>query len=127
MSRAMHTAVAVDYPYRDGRPMAESDAHLGAMLYLLPVLRTHFAHRPDVYVGGDMFVYYEQGNPEAVVAPDVFVVMGAPAGAGGEGRAAPGRGRRRRTRRGGAAPGADREPAHRPGREARRVCPVEHC
>ena len=78
MSRAMHTAVAVDYPYRDGRPMAESDAQLGAMLYLLPVLRTHFARRPDVYVGGDMFVYYERGNPEAVVAPDVFVVMGAP-------------------------------------------------
>ena len=77
MSRAMHTAVAVDYPYRDGRPMAESDAQLGAMLYLLPVLRTHFAHRPDVYVGGDMFVYYERGNPEAVVAPDVFVVVGA--------------------------------------------------
>ena len=78
MSRAMHTAVAVDYPYCDGRPMAESDAQLGAMLYLLPVLRTHFAHRPDVYVGGDMFLYYERGNPEAVVAPDVFVVMGAP-------------------------------------------------
>ena len=50
----------------------------------------------------------------------------AAAGAGGEGRAALGRGRRPRTRRGAAAPGADREPAHRPGREARRPCPVEH-
>ena len=77
MSRAMHTAVAVDYPYSDGRPMAESDAQLQAMLYLLPALRTHYRDRSDVYVGGDMFVYYEKGNPEAVVAPDVFVVMGA--------------------------------------------------
>jgi hypothetical protein len=25
-----------------------------------------------------MFIYYEEGNPEAVVAPDVFVVFGAP-------------------------------------------------
>ena len=25
-----------------------------------------------------MFIYHEQGNPEAVVAPDVFVVIGAP-------------------------------------------------
>ena len=25
-----------------------------------------------------MFVYYEEGNPRAVVAPDVFVVVGAP-------------------------------------------------
>ena len=77
MSRAMHSAVAVDYPYSDGRPMAESDAQLQAMLYLLPALRTHYRDRSDVYVGGDMFVYYEKGNPSAVVAPDVFVVMGA--------------------------------------------------
>ena len=77
MSRAMHTAVAVDYPYSDGRPMAESEAQLQAMLYLLPALRTRYRDRPDVFVGGDMFLYYEQGNSEAVVAPDVFVVVGA--------------------------------------------------
>ena len=41
------------------------------------VMRRHFRDRADVYVGGDMFVYYEEGNPGAVVAPDVFVVMGA--------------------------------------------------
>jgi hypothetical protein len=29
-----------------------------------------------VYVAGNMFIYYEEGNPEAVVAPDVFVVLG---------------------------------------------------
>ena len=78
MSRAMHTAAAVHYPYCDGRPMAESEAQLVAMLYLLTALRRRFRDRPDVYVGGDMFLYYEQGNPEAVVAPDVFVVVGAP-------------------------------------------------
>ena len=78
MSRVMRTAVAVDYPYSDGRPMAESEHQLVPMLYLLTVLRAHFRERADVYVGGDMFVYHEEGNPAAVVAPDVFVVVGAP-------------------------------------------------
>jgi hypothetical protein len=31
-----------------------------------------------VYVSGNLFIYYEEGNPETVVAPDVFVVFGAP-------------------------------------------------
>ena len=74
----MRSAVAVDYPYSDGRPMAESYAQLRAMLYLLTELMTRFEKRSDVFVGGDMFVYYEEGNPAAVVAPDVFVVVGAP-------------------------------------------------
>ena len=78
MSGVMRPAVAVDYPYSDGRPMAESEHQLVPMLYLLTVLRAHFRERTDVYVGGDMFVYYEEGNPAAVVAPDVFVVVGAP-------------------------------------------------
>ena len=33
-----------------------------------------------VYVGSNNFLYYERGNPRAVVAPDVYVVVGAPAG-----------------------------------------------
>lgn len=28
-------------------------------------------------VTGNLFIYYEQGNPKSVVAPDVFVVIGA--------------------------------------------------
>ena len=78
MSRAMHSATEVDFPYCDGQPMAESEAQLVAMLYLLATLRTHFRHRPDVYVGGDMFIYCERGNAQASVVPDVFVVLGAP-------------------------------------------------
>ena len=76
MSRVMRTAVAVDYPCSDGQPMAESDAQLTAMLYVLTVLRTRFGDRRDVFVGGDLLVYYEKGNPAAAVAPDVMVVFG---------------------------------------------------
>ena len=74
----MHPAAAVEYPYSDGRPMVESEAQLSAMLYVVPALKWYFRDRPDVYVGADMFVYYEEGNPAAVVTPDVFVVLGAP-------------------------------------------------
>ena len=58
--------------------MAESEFQLVPMLYVLTVLKTHFRRREDVYVVGNMFLYYEEGNPGAVVAPDVFVVIGAP-------------------------------------------------
>ena len=80
MSRSVPPDVVVDYPCSDDQPMAESEFQLVPMLYVLTVLRTHFRRRErqNVYVGGDMFVYYEEGNPGAVVAPDVFVVIGAP-------------------------------------------------
>ena len=32
-----------------------------------------------MYVGSNNFLYYQRGNPRAVVAPDVYVVLGAPA------------------------------------------------
>ena len=78
MSHFVPPGVVVHYPCSDDQPMAESEFQLVPMLYALNVLRTHFRHREDVYVGGDMFLYHEEGNPRAVVAPDVFVVIGTP-------------------------------------------------
>ena len=71
---------AVVYPCSDGQPMGESDLHIACMLYVLSALRWHFekCDRGDVYVSANSFLYYEQGNPRAVVAPDVFVVLGVP-------------------------------------------------
>jgi Uma2 family endonuclease len=66
----------IHYPSSDGQPVAESDFQLQPLLYAVTTLRTHFQERADVYVAGNMFIYYEEGNPEAVVAPDVFVVLG---------------------------------------------------
>ena len=45
MSRAMHTAVAVDYPCADRQPMAESGNWLRAMPYPIAVLCTHYRDR----------------------------------------------------------------------------------
>ena len=66
----------VEYPSSDGRPLAENDAQLAAILYAISVLRTRYAGRGDVYVSGDLLIYYEEGNPRVAVAPDVFVVFG---------------------------------------------------
>ena len=78
MSRNVRTAVAVEYPSGDGRPMAENDWQLHAIIDSISALDSHFRNRPDVYVSGDLFIYYEEGNPRARVAPDVFVVFGVP-------------------------------------------------
>ncbi|HHJ07320.1 MAG TPA: Uma2 family endonuclease [Anaerolineae bacterium] len=64
------------YPESDGKPMGETDAHITALIYLMNALRDHFRDNPQVYVAGNMFLYYEEGDPAAVVAPDVFVVKG---------------------------------------------------
>jgi Uma2 family endonuclease len=59
--------------------MAESDLHRDLMVDLIASLKYHFRADPQVYTSGNLFVYYEEGNPSVVVAPDVFVVRGVPA------------------------------------------------
>lgn len=64
------------YPDSDGLPMAESDATRDYLIYGVEALSSYFQNRRDVYVSGNLFIYYERGNPKAVVAPDVFVIFG---------------------------------------------------
>ena len=68
--------VAVEYPSSDGKPMAENDAQRLAMVYAMDVLATRFAEHEDVYVSGDLLIYYEEDNRRVSIAPDVFVVYG---------------------------------------------------
>ena len=58
--------------------MAESDFPRYYLLYAVDVLEQYFRAQPDVYVSGNLLLYYEEDNPRAVVAPDVFVVKGVP-------------------------------------------------
>lgn len=66
----------IEYPDANGKPMAESDQARKYLTYGTEVLRIYFQDRSDVYVSGNLFIYYEQGNPRAVIAPDVFVIFG---------------------------------------------------
>jgi Uma2 family endonuclease len=68
------------YPESDGEPMAETDTHRKQMVYLIEALDDYFRDDPQVYVAGNLFLYYEEGDPRQVVAPDAFVVKGAPKG-----------------------------------------------
>jgi Uma2 family endonuclease len=66
----------IEYPDSDGEPMAESDSARAYLTYCVEALDIYFQSRPGVYVSGNLFIYYCQGDPSAVVAPDVFVAFG---------------------------------------------------
>ena len=77
MASSVIAPVAVEYPSSDGKPVAESDFQFTPIAYARAALRDHFRSRSDVYVAANLFIYYQEGNPKAAVAPDVFVVLGA--------------------------------------------------
>ncbi|MBD2454408.1 Uma2 family endonuclease [Nostoc sp. FACHB-87] len=64
------------YPDSDGKPMAESDPARDYLIYAVEALDIYFQARSDIYVSGNLYIYYKQGIPSAVIAPDVFVVFG---------------------------------------------------
>jgi len=82
MSRAHQSAAAarhVDfeyYPSSDGQPVAETEVHLMLMINTIMCLKHFFRHQRDVYVAGNMFLYYQKGSPEHRRAPDIMVIKG---------------------------------------------------
>lgn len=70
------TETADLYPESDGKPMAETVRHFRELLKNFNRIENHFAHIPDVYVLGDMMMYYEEGNPRKSISPDIFVAFG---------------------------------------------------
>ena len=78
MTSPMIAPVTIDYPSSDGKPMAESDHQRIPLTYAVDALRLYFRDRDDVYVSGNLLIYYERGDIRARVAPDVFVVLGVP-------------------------------------------------
>ena len=70
----------VEYPDSDGVPMSETDFQFRALHNARHYLLTHFHGRPDVYVSGNILVYYVRGNPKLSVSPDILVALGVPRG-----------------------------------------------
>jgi Uma2 family endonuclease len=58
--------------------MAETDLHRGDMVDVIETLEDHFAADPNVYVSGNLLLFYEEGNRRKHVSPDVLVVWGVP-------------------------------------------------
>jgi Uma2 family endonuclease len=68
----------VDYPESDGEPMGETPIHRDQMAHVIEMLEDHYAADPEVYVSGNMMMYYVEGDPKKCVSPDVFVTLGIP-------------------------------------------------
>ncbi len=66
------------YPESDGKPMSETDEHRQIMTYLIEALGWWFRTKKDVYVSGNLMLYYVEGDANLKVSPDVFVVKGVP-------------------------------------------------
>ncbi len=65
----------VYYPEEDGK-VSESAKHFKQAMDLIMALQSWFARRLDVFVGGNLFVYYRQGEPSKCFSPDVLVAQG---------------------------------------------------
>ncbi len=68
------TRSEIFYPSEDGEPLAESYAHLYAILTTLEVLR-QYLNDQQATVLSNQFLYYAQGFPKLRVAPDVMVIF----------------------------------------------------
>ena len=68
----------IEYPSGDGKPVAETALHVRELLGAIQLLDIHFTDQPDVFVGGNNFLYYVKGNRRKHVSPDVMVTIGIP-------------------------------------------------
>jgi hypothetical protein len=60
--------------------MAETDWHRELMHIVIGILKRWYADDPNVYVSGNLLIFYEPGDKRRHVSPDCFVVKGVPKG-----------------------------------------------
>ena len=64
------------YPEQRETDMGEASSHNALMMEFLQALRFFLKSRNDIFVTGNMNVYYEEGNPRKWFAPDILVAFG---------------------------------------------------
>ena len=77
MARGTVVSEVIEYPDSDGLPMAENESQFWPILYVGSALDRYYQDREDVYVVGNLLVYYQQDDPKKTVSPDLMVVFGA--------------------------------------------------
>lgn len=70
----------VAYPEQREDDMGETSIHIKLVTSLLWTLILFLKHRSDVFVSANMNLYWEEGNPDRWLAPDLLVAFGVPAG-----------------------------------------------
>ena len=76
--RPRRVLVPVEYPESDGKPMGESTLHIRTAIDAITPLQDRHRGRLDAFVGGNLMMFFEEGNPRRYVSPDVFVAFGVP-------------------------------------------------
>ena len=68
----------VYYPSSDGKPMSDNTWQSRAMHEQYGMLSTRYWDDPNTFVAMALLLYYTEGEPADVVAPDLFVSCGVP-------------------------------------------------
>ena len=68
----------VYYPEERDDDMGESSVHIKLLANLLSILKLYFKNRQDVFLSGNMNLYFEKGNSRKWFAPDLLVAFGVP-------------------------------------------------
>lgn len=71
-----HLEEPIEYPSSDGKPLADTDLHRQELLEIIQTLQDRFKNEDQVYVSGDLMIYFEEGDAQKCRAPDVIVVQG---------------------------------------------------
>ena len=64
------------YPETDGMPLPDGDYQLEYFIEIIAILKHFFRNRFDVWVSGNTFLYYVEGDPRLFVSPDCYVAFG---------------------------------------------------
>ncbi len=68
----------VYYPEEREDDMGETSIHINLMADFLKILRYFFRNRQDIFLSGNMNLYYEKGNSHRWFAPDLLIAFGVP-------------------------------------------------
>ena len=66
------------YPSSDGKPIADNTRQSRTMRGQFDMLFTRYVDDPNAFVAMGLMLYYTEGEPEDMVAPDLFVSLGVP-------------------------------------------------
>lgn len=78
MSTVAPTLAEIVYPESDDEPMGETPIHRDQIAHAIEMLRDYYTADENVYISGNMMMYFEEGNPRRCVSPDLFVTLGIP-------------------------------------------------
>src|SRR3954469_20417183 len=70
----------IEYPHRDGMPLADNTLQYRWITTIVGGLESLFRDDPNVFVAGDLLWYPIEGDNKTRVAPDAMVAFGRPKG-----------------------------------------------